>query len=70
MSAAVATCKFEASGWCKYGEGCKFKHLGLPVIKPVCTYYVKGVCRYGNTCFYKHATTGTIKMVINGVEIG
>lgn len=51
-------CKFEASGFCKYANKCKFKHIGITTVKPKCTFFAMGNCKYGDKCFYQHGPSG------------
>ena len=58
-------CKFFASGGCRFGDSCRFKHLGTPSaapapptgVKQICPFFLNGSCQYGDGCRKSHDTS-------------
>ena len=49
---SVQVCKYFASGSCKLGTSCHFKHETRS--STVCQYFLKGNCRSGSNCRFSH----------------
>ena len=53
------SCKYFSTGYCKYGDNCKFKHE-IKSAKPnnfrtrPCSFFKKGKCSKGDDCTYSH----------------
>ena len=56
-------CKFFASGACRYGDSCRFRHAGTapsaPVpgvagVKQICPFFLNSSCQYGDSCRKSH----------------
>ncbi len=76
LGSAGEVCQFFVkSGWCKWGDGCKFEHIpgpdtptaptigGLEPSGEICQFFSKsGWCKYGDQCKHQHIG-GTIEAV-------
>ena len=59
-------CKFFASGGCRFGDSCRFKHIGsapaVPTpptgVKPICPFFLSSSCQYGDSCRKSHDISG------------
>lgn len=58
-------CRFFARGRCKYGDACRFQHVGSQTLGSsaangtgsddrVCRFYQQGRCRFGDSCRFRH----------------
>ena len=60
-------CKFFASGGCRFGDSCRFKHVGTPAhipapastgAKQICPFFLNSQCQYGDSCRKSHDISG------------
>ena len=65
-------CKFFASGGCRFGDSCRFKHVGSAVtvptlpagVKQICPFFLNSTCQYGDSCRKSHdASAGPISQI-------
>merc|ERR1711915_724968 len=49
-------CIYDAKGWCKYGDNCKFTHRVNKYEEGTkqCIYDARGWCKFGDNCKFKH----------------
>ena len=55
-------CKFFASGGCRFGDSCRFKHVGVgsSATPPpaggnqICSFFLNSTCQYGDSCRQSH----------------
>ncbi|KAI9183223.1 hypothetical protein H9P43_004140 [Blastocladiella emersonii ATCC 22665] len=52
---------FNKTGWCKFGDNCRYSHDSSLVelepgkkLKQQCVHFVRGNCRYGDRCHFSH----------------
>ena len=66
-AAASDICKFFASGGCRYGDSCRFKHVGTAPSAPapgvagakqICPFFLNSQCQYGDSCRKSHDLLG------------
>ena len=69
VSTGAEVCQFFAkSGWCKFGDECRYQHMhgpdtvgGIPACEKsgeVCQFFAKsGWCKYGDKCKHEHIAT-------------
>lgn len=70
--------EFDKTGACKFGDKCKFSHLGptdsgKPVKKPkkrngICLIFVEGTCKYGDKCRYRHVSESERERLAKKIE--
>jgi len=47
---------FSKAGWCKFGDACRFAHIGEPRQREACEFFAKaGWCKWGDQCKHAHA---------------
>jgi CCCH-type zinc finger len=63
-------CKFYASGGCRFGDSCRFKHVGTPPAAPtsgsssakqICPFFLNSQCQYGDSCRKSHEISGVVQ---------
>ncbi|ORY07080.1 hypothetical protein K493DRAFT_310326 [Basidiobolus meristosporus CBS 931.73] len=64
ITGSPTACRFFMKGYCRFGNKCRFAHLGLdygqpePIMsRPTCRYWLQGNCRFGHQCRYEHPVT-------------
>lgn len=46
---------FVKAGWCKFGDACRYAHVGAARDQEVCQFFVRaGWCRWGDSCRHMH----------------
>lgn len=63
---------FSQTGYCRYGDGCRFSHnQGVSFgPAPPCRYFADGFCAYGDACWYSHESGPTTTISSNATNPG